>query len=267
MLFLNHCAALPAIFLVIGTAATAGGSKNDCAQLSGDAAITACEKAIGENPNDPFSYFYRGVEYKKKGDIERSITDYDKAIALNPKIAVFYNNRGNAFKDKGDLGRALADYNEAIALNPSLDSAYQSRGSYFRSRGEYAQAISDYNQAIRLNSKNASSLSGRCRTFALADRELRQALDDCDAARRIAPDIPDIHNSRGLVHLKLGAFEEALKDYEFAIAFDSLDADSLYGHDLALRGLGHEAVASAELALAKSIKSDIADIYAQYFPR
>jgi tetratricopeptide (TPR) repeat protein len=140
MLFLNYCAALPAIFLVIGTAAAADGSKNDCAQLSGDAAITACEKAIGENPNDPFSYFYRGVEYKKKGDIERSLTDYDKAIALNPKIAVFYNNRGNAFQD-------------------------------------------------------------------------------------------------------------------------------IYGHGLALRGLGHGAVASAELALAKSIKSDIADIYAQYFPR
>jgi tetratricopeptide (TPR) repeat protein len=258
---------LTAALLAIGTAAAAIESRNECAQFSGDAAIAACDRAIGDHPNDPFSYFYRGVEYKNRGDLNRSIADYDRAIALNPKIAFFYSNRGNAFRDKGDSKRALADYDQAIALNPALENAYLDRGDYFRNRGEYERAIGDFNQAIRLNPHNAASLNGRCRTFTLAGRELRQALDDCDAARRIAPDVPDIHNSRGLVHLKLGAFDKALEDYEFAMAFDPLDADSLYGHGLAQRGLGHEAVASAELALARSIKSDIADIYAQYLLR
>src|SRR5258707_14153271 len=85
---------LTAAVLAIGTAAAAIEGKNECAQFSGDAAIAACDRAIGDNPNDPFSYFYRGVEYKNKGDLDRSIADYDQAIALNPKIAVFYSNRG-----------------------------------------------------------------------------------------------------------------------------------------------------------------------------
>jgi tetratricopeptide (TPR) repeat protein len=119
---------LAAALLVIGTAAAATESKNECARFGGDAAIAACERAIGEDPSDPYSYFYRGVEYKKKGDSDRSIADYDRAIALNPKIAVFYSNRGKAYLDKGDSERALADYDQAITLNPALDNAYQNRG-------------------------------------------------------------------------------------------------------------------------------------------
>jgi tetratricopeptide (TPR) repeat protein len=255
------------MFLVIGTATAAASNKNDCAQFGGDAALTACEKAIDENPNDPFPYFYRGVEYDNMGSVDRAITNYDKAIVLNPKIAVFYNNRGNAWQDKGDLKRAIADYDKAIALNPELESAYLNRGNYFRNKGDYDRAIADYNQAIRLDPQNAGSLNGRCRTFALANRELRQALDDCDAALRIAPHDPDICNSRGLVQLKVGAFDKAAADYGIAAAENPKDADSLYGHGLAERGLGNEAAATAEIAAAKAIRPDIADVYAYYFQR
>jgi tetratricopeptide (TPR) repeat protein len=247
------------ILLAIGTAATAGASKNDCARLEGDAAILACDRAISENPGDPFLYFYRGVAYKKTGDVERSIVDYNKAITLNPKVAVLYNNRGNAFQEKGDFGHALADYNSAILINPSLDVAYQSRGTFFTSQGDYIRAINDFNQAIRLNPWSAASLNGRCRAFALSNQELQQAEEDCDASLRMAPHTPRFYGSLGYVHLNLGVFDEALKDFEIALASNPSDAESLYGRGLAKRGLGNEAAAIADLALAREIKPDVAD--------
>ena len=40
----------------------------DCVNLSGDAAIAACNEAIRLNPKDAGAYLNRGVEWSEKGD-------------------------------------------------------------------------------------------------------------------------------------------------------------------------------------------------------
>jgi tetratricopeptide (TPR) repeat protein len=117
-----------------------------------------------------------------------------------------------------------------------VGSAFRSRADYLRSAAEFDRAISDYNQAIRLDPQDAAALNGRCRSFALANRELQQALDDCDAALRIAID-PDILNSRGLVNLKRSVFDKAREDYAAAVSARPADADSLTVADLPSGGL------------------------------
>ena len=44
----------------------------DCAMLSGDAAIQACDQAIRRFPSAKAAYFNRAIEYKNKGDFDRS---------------------------------------------------------------------------------------------------------------------------------------------------------------------------------------------------
>src|SRR5580700_1889733 len=79
-------------------AATVQDDGNSCVRDSGDAAISACTRAIGSNlySHSDLALLYnnRGVEYANKGDVDRAIADYDQAIALDPKLAAAYNNRG-----------------------------------------------------------------------------------------------------------------------------------------------------------------------------
>ena len=82
-------------YLLIGSSnAVLADALHDCARLSGDAAIQACDQAIRQNPRDAVSYANRGVEYRNKGDLDRAIADLTKAIKIDPKFAGAYNNRG-----------------------------------------------------------------------------------------------------------------------------------------------------------------------------
>src|SRR5277367_1527585 len=76
-------------------------ARRDCQMLRGDAAIQACDLAIGEFPRDAEAYKSRGYAYHAKGDFDRAIADYTKAIGIDPKDADAYKNRGYAYHAKG----------------------------------------------------------------------------------------------------------------------------------------------------------------------
>jgi lipoprotein NlpI len=128
---------------------------NRCETLSGDAAITACNEAIGQNPQSANNYNNRGYEYRNKGDADRAMSDFNKAIELDPKDAVAYNNRGNVYRDNGDRVDALADYSKAIEIKPKYDRAYLNRGLTYLYGGGPDKALADINQASELDPKDA----------------------------------------------------------------------------------------------------------------
>jgi tetratricopeptide (TPR) repeat protein len=66
------------------------------------------------------------------------------------------------------------------------------------------------------------------------------------------------------VQYKLGAFREAIADYGAAIAQNPKDAGSLYGRGMAKLKAGNIADGNADIAAAKAVEPDIADIYAGY---
>jgi len=56
------------------------------------------------------SYFNRGNERYKKGDLDGAIADFDAALTFDPRWAPAYNMRGSARYNKGDLDSSIADY-------------------------------------------------------------------------------------------------------------------------------------------------------------
>jgi Flp pilus assembly protein TadD len=58
--------------------------RSKCDNDSGDEAIAACSRLIAKNPRDSKAFNNRGIEYRKKGDVDRAIADYDQAIRLEP---------------------------------------------------------------------------------------------------------------------------------------------------------------------------------------
>ena len=205
-------------------------ARQDCQMLRGDAAIQACDLAIGEFPRDAEAHKNRGNAYLAKGDLDGVIADYTKAIEINPKDADAHNNRGYAYETKGDFDRAIADFTNAIEIDP----------------------------------KDADAYINRCWLRATANRDLTLAFADCDTGLRLAPNDANDLDSRGFLYLRLGRLDEAIADYDAALKTNPRLAGSLYGRGLAKRKKGDQAGGDAEIAAARAIQADIAEEFAKY---
>jgi len=181
-----------------------------------------------------------------------------------PRLAKAYDSRGIAYAKKADYDRAIADFSAAIRLDPNNAGYYSNRGNAYNDKGDHARAIADLNEAIRLDPKFATAYNNRCWARFLMGRDLDQALADCTASLRLSPNQADTINTRGVIQLKLGAYDRAIADFSAAIAMNPKDAGSLYARGLAKLRSGDSAGGEADIAAAKAIKADIATEYAGY---
>ena len=117
----------------------------------------------------------RGVELKRKGDIDGAIKDYDIAIGLNPNDLFAFNNRANAWRDKGDLDRALADYGAAIALDRDYAAAFINRGLVHERMKAFDLARADYRAALATPPTEIQQLTRRPSDGAASPRRSGEA--------------------------------------------------------------------------------------------
>jgi lipoprotein NlpI len=182
---------LAAVFVVAGPVLVSRAVADDvdtCRRASGEAAISACTRAIGSGrwrgPDLAKAFNNRGTAYYAKGDYGRAIADYNEAIRLDPKYSFAYNNLGNAHRANGDYDRAIANYNAAIRLDRKSVAAYYNRASAYYGKGDKDRAITDYSEAIRLDPKSAYAYRERGLAYLYSDR-LTNALADVSQASKL----------------------------------------------------------------------------------
>lgn len=88
-----------------------------------DKAIEKMNKAIELDPQDYYTYYYRGICYLELKDYQKAISDFDKAIELNPNYSDAYGARGLSYTFVKDYQQALNDFNEMLRLDPTNRSA------------------------------------------------------------------------------------------------------------------------------------------------
>lgn len=139
---------------------------------------------------------------------------------------------------------------------------FTNRSKAYATIKDYARAIADADQAARRLS-NADTENARCWWRAVAGVELEIARDACNTARRSGGNDANILDSRGLVGLKQGRFEDAWADYNFAFSTEP-QAGYLFGRGIAAFKLGLVEEAKADVARAKQMNGIIDLIYADY---
>lgn len=144
--------ALAALAMLGTVSAAHADDRATCNNGSGDVAIAACNRAIESGAFSGIDlgklFTSRGVELKRKGEIDAAIADYTRAIALNSADLFAFNNRANTRRDKGDVEGAVADYGEAIRLDPDYTAAYINRGLVNERRGALDLARVDFEAAL-----------------------------------------------------------------------------------------------------------------------
>jgi tetratricopeptide (TPR) repeat protein len=219
-------------------------------------ALQDFNEAIRRVPNLATALNGRGLTWGAMHDYDRAIADFNEAIGHAPTFAVALVNRANVYRIAGRTEQAMHDYDEALRLDPTLVFAYLSRGRAYRIAGDAERALADFDDAIRLKRDNAFAWAERCYTEAVMN-ENHKALESCNEALKLKPSDAYALANRGFVLLKLAEFDRALADFDKVVGVYPRDARALYGRGYAKAKKGDAEGANLDMAVAKSIKSDV----------
>ena len=224
-------------------------------------AINAYDRAIAIKP-EPYIYLDRS-ERRPKRDVAGRRADIDAALKLDPGSRDALLAKASLASEVGDFPNAIAAYSGVIEKEPGSVKALVERGvAYFR-KGDVTAATKDFDQA-RARASNPVLLNNLCWEKAIAGIALESALNDCDAALGPNPTIGGFLDSRGLVKLRLGRFDDAIADYTKALAINPHMAGSRFGRGIAYLRKGDTKAGAADIAAAMSEDIDVEAAFLRY---
>lgn len=135
--------------------------------------------------------------------------------------------------------------------------------AYARLR-DYRHAAADYRAAFRAGVTEPAVANGLCWSLAVLGESLDEARSACEARLRVAPDDPETLDSRGLINLKQGHFQEAWNDYDRAFRINPNGVSWLYGRGIAALRLGRTSEGRADIERAEIGYPNIRAMYESY---
>lgn len=230
--------------------------------------LGACSFVVSSEATAPerraAALIQRGVERAQSGQHVRAIADFGRALRIDPDLVEAYIERGLAHQARGAYESAILDFDAALARDPNSYASSLRVSAVDLMNSARAGELQQLMEAIALDPANADLWNNRCWLRAVDGVELEYALGDCDEALRLAPGEAAYHDSRGLVHLKLGDYAAALADYEAALKARPNEAHFRFGRGLARLRLGMKAEGEADIAAAESAQQGIGALYASY---
>jgi tetratricopeptide (TPR) repeat protein len=185
---------------------------------------------------------------------ERQIRRGEKlSVTTAPRSAWEHYALGRALLASGDLKRAAHELSEARRLDPAGHWSNFYYGVCAYRTGRHEDAVAAFSVCIGAAPKVSGYFYNRALAYAALDRR-EQALHDYDRALAIDPAHADAALNRGVLHLKQKRLDRAAADLRLAL---HLGADAATVHyDLALvhlaAGDARAAKQQVELALARN---------------
>jgi tetratricopeptide (TPR) repeat protein len=185
-------------------------------------AVAFFTSQIEANPNDHYSYAYRGWTYHRRGLSEKGIEDYNEAIRISPGLTTWNNNRGLIYADTKQYDKAIDDYTEVLKNNPNDPLLLRSRGWVHMLNRDYAKSIADYEASINLQGNLANPHNGLAWVLANCpdpklrdgDKALKMATKACELTMYKNPSHLE---TLACAHAEKGNFDEAVKWLQKAI--------------------------------------------------
>lgn len=164
---------------------------------------------------------------------------------------------------RGDEAIALARtvmQREASLIEP----ATQSLVAALAAGGDADGAVDLISRQVATNPTHPDMLNSGCWTLTLAGVGLDQAETWCEAALAADPNAGDIADSRARLRLQQGRYEDALKDYDYALSRQAILPAARYGRGLTLIAMGREEEGRADMALAQRQSPQVVESFRSY---
>jgi predicted aspartyl protease/tetratricopeptide (TPR) repeat protein len=247
-------------------------------------------------PTDAEGFSRSGAAHASLREFDAAIADFDRAIALAPGEPRYLRQRAAVRLANHQPLLASADLDKALNINSSDVEAREMRAAMRLAANDQAGAADDVRildrelppssgdrlrlaamadgaglQELALANDDAwlkahpedaarpTALNERCWVRGQLGRDLKAALDDCNAALRERPGSPTYLDSRALVRLRQGDIGGALADYNAALRSQPRNALTLYMRSIAKRRAGDATGADADRKAAMAIAPRVAE--------
>ncbi|MFK4873921.1 tetratricopeptide repeat protein, partial [Novosphingobium sp. ZW T3_23] len=229
------------------------------------------------------------------GDFKGARADLDRAIALSAD-ASSYLDRARLNRSLGDLPAALADARKAQELDPSQSDSAMLLATLMAQQGDAAAArelldekialggderrawemskvetlglYADATEALGLldvmmekRPQSPDLLNLACWIKGMRGIDVDGALRQCSSAIELTGDPSGPLDSRAVVWLRLGRYDDALRDLDAVLRDAPTQAESRYMRGVVLAHLGRAGESRAEIAVARTLDPGIAALY------
>ena len=230
-------------------------------------AIAELNIAIKLDSNDPENFYQRGLAYWRNRQPELALADFNSVLALKPDHVAALVSRGRLQLESRNNDAARADFAAALNQAPHDHMLLLQIADIYESHRYYEEAIEQFNAWIAANPKDEQLqrvLNQRCFARLMTGKELQLALEDCNAALNQGSGYSNIYTNRGLVLLRLGDVDKAMKDFRKALKLQPKDARSLYGLGLAEKQKGLTTAADRDINLAMLMDPGVGKWFDQF---
>ncbi len=237
-------------------------------------ALAVVDGVLETSPHLAAAYFERANIYMDAGRNAEALADLDRVASMHPDTAEVFVLRAEldlrqraATPALAELARANAAperslwKHDTVAFTSRLGSVmYIDSSIAHELQGEADAALSDLKNALANETLYPWHVLGRhCYTAALAGL-LEMAELTCTEAIDKETHDEGAYDSRGLVYLKMHAWDKAIADYDRALRARPDLTISLYGRGVARHAKGDRAGGDADIAAATQGEPDIANV-------
>jgi tetratricopeptide (TPR) repeat protein len=180
-----------------------------------DQALALLSQLAVEIPQSPEIQNRLAKVLQVQGRLAEAEVMFRRALALDPEYVGALIGLGEVEAATGRLDPALRRFDLAIEINPRDPAGHFGQGRIFELQGRSDDALAAYFRALHLDPAQAV-VNLRVATLQLARQEPDQALRRLDQVLEMIPDDPEAHHLRGLAHMTLRHYPEAVTDFRFA---------------------------------------------------
>jgi len=219
-------------------------------------ALSAIDRALAIKP-EAYIYLNRS-EVRDPLDWDSRLSDVDEALRLDPRSVEALYAKAGILQEKDEFAAAAEVYSQLIQYQQPSARLFNSRGMALARAGRAVAAEPDFAKAREL-AVEASDLNGICYSKALVNVALERALEECEESLRLRPEVAATLDSRGTVLLRLGRFDEAIRDFDEALKQYPSMTTSLYLRAMARSETGDTAGAQADLARVRELNPPLVE--------
>jgi len=180
----------------------------------------------------PDSFLNEATEQIQKGKYIQAVTAYEQAIQSDPRNLNTYIELARIQVLYGDYDKAIENIGNAILLNPNHSLALAVQGWAVGKKGDYLLSQAKLNDAIEIDPGNALAYAYLAEILAQQQTENKGDLTTIDKAseasrkaKELGPNLMESYRARGLVLEMTGNYEEAIPEFEQAVALNGNLAD------------------------------------------
>lgn len=207
-----------------------------------DSALAACSELQRLSPGLKAVHTMMGNLYLSQNRNEKAIDEYLIALTSNPGSADIQCNLGIAYARKGQLQDAEARYKSALKLDPNSIKAHANLANLYLGLGNTEQAILECRAALAVSPEVAEALCtlgaalirknlaivvssngaeagvwdpdlNDITEIRRAKAEMQEAVETCQKATVLKPDLPDAHNILAIGYAHQERFDEAEQEF------------------------------------------------------